>query len=221
MKPLHLLFAASLLLAACNTTGSVTYELTKDVSDPADASELVRQSLRVIERRLDAMGEEITDKSTTSTADKTTITLQTPHQEALDDLTSQLQAPFDLEFMAQTREGETADLSVEGHGGFKKQGITGDDILWVESRQQSGTDKGEVRILFTPEGKEKMAKLFKENKGRFIGLVVRGVLVSKLQVETDEMKDDIVIRDIPSAELAQVFADDVNVGLHVTFTPVP
>lgn len=221
MKPLHLLFAASLLLTACNTTGSVTYELTKNVTDPADASELVRQSLRVIERRLDAMGEEITDKSTVSAGEKTTVTIQSEHQEALDSLTNQLQEPFDLEFMAQTREGETPDLQVEGHGGFKKQGITGADILWVESRQQSGSDKGEVRILFTPEGKEKMAKLFVENKGRFIGLMVRGVLVSKLQVETDEMKDDIVIRDIPSYDLAQIFADDVNVGLHVTFTPVP
>ena len=50
---------------------------------------------------------------------------------------------------------------------------------------------------------------------------MRDQLVSTLLVDTDEVKDKIVIQSIPNPELAEIFSDDVNVGIHVTFTPVP
>jgi len=65
-----------------------------------------------------------------------------------------------------------------------------------------------------------MQQVFKENKGKSLGLFIRGALVSKLLVETDELKDDIVIRDITSHEIAEAFADDLTVGLHVRFLPI-
>ena len=66
-----------------------------------------------------------------------------------------------------------------------------------------------------------MKDLFAESEGKNIGIFIRNQLVSKLLVDTDELIDDIIITDIPTVQLANVFADDVNVGLHVTFTPIP
>ena len=40
-------------------------------------------------------------------------------------------------------------------------------------------------------------------------------------LEAEEIKESILITDIPSVLLAQIFADDLNVGLHATFTRDP
>lgn len=213
--------ATILLLSACaSTQASVTYKLGfSNFSDTEEIrTELIQQSLRVMERRLQAMNEPIIDKELN--VEDSTIALTVENEEALDVLTGDMQEAFDLQIMQEAAPAE-AEITVEGHGGFKSTGITGADLEWVNARQQEGSDMGEVRLVFTEEGRNKMSTLFQENVGKNIGLFVRGLLVSKLQVETAELKDEIVIRDIPLFELAQTFADDVNVGLHVTFTPVP
>jgi hypothetical protein len=219
----HAISAVSLLLlAACAAAGtSMTFNLTMDTTDIERREELGDAALRVIERRLDGMEAKILDSDVEVDADSASVTVEVDFPEALPELASQLAGPFSFEIMAQTPEGATPDVTVEGHGGFSKTGITGDDLEWVEGKVQEGTDFGEVTLIFTEEGRTKMADLFAKNNGKFIGLFVRGVLVSKMQVETDVLKDDIVIREIPTAELAEIFADDVNVGIHVTFTPVP
>jgi hypothetical protein len=45
-------------------------------------------------------------------------------------------------------------------------------------------------------------------------------MVSKLKVGTEKIADHIIISGIPSYTVAQIFADDVNVGLHTTFEPL-
>lgn len=221
MKKFTFSLVSLVLLAACGTSSSVTYTLEMDVTDMAQRQELAAQSLRVMERRLEAMGEVIDDQKISVEEDTATITISAEHAEALAELTSQLQQPFDFRVMSQAQPGETPELNVEGHGGFMSTGITGEDLEWVQGRAEQETGMGEVRLVFTPEGRAKMAELFSRMNGKVIGLFVRNQLVSKLQVDTAELKEDIVIREIPTAELAVVFADDVNVGIHVTFTPVP
>jgi preprotein translocase subunit SecD len=109
---------------------------------------------------------------------------------------------------------------VEGHGEFAATGITEEDMVWADAAEDE-QKKGVVRLTFTPQGSQKLAAVFKENKGKSIGIFVRDRLISKLTVQTDVIEDHIVIRDIPSSELARIFVDDLNVGLHVTFTKLP
>lgn len=210
-----------LLLAACTTSNSVSYNLEMDVTDPEKREQLGEQSLRVIERRLARMGEIPTAQNVEVNEDEAIVSITIETQEAIEQLTKELQEPFTFNVMAQAEEGEEADIEVEGHGGFVATPVTGEDLEWSEGRKEPGKATGEVRLVFTEEGRTEMADLFAAKKGKYIGIFVRGQLISKLLVDTDELKDDIVIRDIPSPELAQIFAEDVNVGLHVMFTPVP
>ncbi len=228
MKRLILLSSSALLLVSClgSSNGQLswfsttrTYSLAFDTEDQGLRQQLIWQSMDVINRRLESLGEK-TEDTQVKPGDETQITIKVSDAEIADALTAQLTDPFTLVVGAESA-AEGADYTIEGHGSFTKTDVTGDDIEWVQARQEPGTTTGEVRLIFTQEGRTKMAALFKTMKGKSIGIFVRDRLISKLNVETDELKDDIVISGIPDAELADIFADDVNVGLHVTFTPVP
>lgn len=218
MKRLFLCLALLPLLTACGNT-SVRYDVQLDTEDEERSGALLFASLRVIERRMANLGEEILDLDIKPVGEGNHIYVEANEKAALDVLTELITASFDLHIMKESSE-EEADQVVEGHGGFQKTGINHDHILWLKATEELG-GKGRVTISFSEEGRDSMAKLFEENEGKSIGIFVRNQLVSKLLVDTNELKDDIVITDIPTVQLANVFADDVNVGLHVTFTPVP
>lgn len=221
MKRLILAGTAILALAACTQSSTVSYDLTFRVDDPALQQQLTEQSLRVVERRLFLMQEDILDKSVQTGSGTARITIKTEHPEATDALTDDLTSPFEFAIMKEVPAGSGADITVEGHGGFAATDIGNDDLNWVQARTQPGTTKGEVRLVFTEEGRAKMAALFEEMNGKNIAIFVRDRLVSKMRVDSEELQDDIVIQDIPDPALAQVFSDDLNVGINVTFTPVP
>lgn len=223
MKRLLTLSIAILTLAACSQTPTVRYQLTMNTTKEADIVQLTQETFNVMQRRLERMQETIVDMKTKNEGSgSVVITLSTKNKEALDALSSQMQEPFTLEIMAQAEKGEKPDATVEGHGAFVKTGITAKDLLWVEADQEPGKkDLGRVHLVFTDDGRTKIGALFKRMKGKNIGIFVRGQLVSKLLVDTDVLRDDIVIQEIPSMELAQIFAEDVNVGIHVTVTPLP
>jgi hypothetical protein len=42
--------------------------------------------------------------------------------------------------------------------------------------------------------------------------------MAKMPIDTSEPKEEIVIAGIPVPDMAGIFADDVNVGTHVTFS---
>ena len=218
MRRLFPTLAVSLLLSACGDA-SVAYQLTFGVDDQDDQQALIEASLRVIERRLDRMEESILDKHVERDGSGSTLlSLTMTHQDAADTLTEELTRPFKLRIMAQTETG--GDLFVDGIGSFRETGITEEDLLWVQSRQRPDSNRGEVRLIFTPDGQPRMEELYRSMYQKNLGLFVRDRLISLMQVEQKELTDDIVIRDIPDPAMAGIFADDVNVGLHVTFTPV-
>ncbi len=218
MKRLLLSLALLPLLTACGSA-SVRYDVQMDTEDGELRSALLSASLRVIERRMASLGEAVLDLDVKKVGEGNQIIVEAEEESALGVLSDLLMAPFDLQVMNES-ELEVADQVVEGHGGFRKVGISQEHIVWLRSAEEPG-GKGRVTIIFSDEGREKMAEVFKDNKGKFIGIFVRNQLVSKLLVDTDELKDDIVITDIPTVQLANVFADDVNVGIHMTFTLVP
>ncbi len=221
MKRFISVLAVSMLLVSCSGKPVARFALSFDIADTNVQQALTLTSMRVVERRVEHLGEELVDKQINTKGSGTTLTLTLKTSEGIKALISELTAPFSMRVMVQTGSGETADISVEGHGSFRETGITEKDLEWVDARKDPVTGKGEVRMDFTADGKEKMKVLFKQVKGKNIGLFVRDRLVSQLHVETDIFPNTILIRDVPSAELAQVFADDMVVGLHVTFTLLP
>jgi|CXWL01.1.fsa_nt_gi hypothetical protein len=220
MKRLTLPLVVLMLLTACSSQKTAKFQLQFDVDDANVRQNLTLASIRVIERRLELMGATMIDKQIETKNDQVTLGITLEEKEAVSALTEELITPFHMRVMKQTGSGETADLSVQGQGNFSQTGVTEQDLQWVETHRDAD-GKGEVALLFTDEGKSKMLALFKKMVGKNIGIFVRDRLVSKLHVATDKFPDNIVISGIPSFDLAEVFADDMNVGLHVIFTPVP
>lgn len=214
---LSLLFTA-LLLSACGEV-TITYDLTIDDAYADQKSELAFAGMRVIERRLKRIGEEILEKDITANEGTPAITLTLGDKVARDILTEELLQPFTLRLMTEAVDGESADITVAGHGGFTETGLTEDHITWAEASPDTDPSKGHVTLTFTQDGRSIMKDVFAQNDGKYIGLFVRERLMSKLLVESPKLMDDIVIREIPSSEIAHIFADDINVGLHVSFTP--
>lgn len=210
------LLLATLFLSACGEV-FVTYNLHIDESFVDQKSELTLASMRVIERRLKRIGEEILEKDISAQNGTPSIILTLGDDVVRNILTEELLRSFTLQIMTEAKDGESADITVAGHGGFRETGLTEEHLLWAQATEDSDPSKGKVTLTFTDEGRALMQSVFAENSGKNVGLFVRERLMSKLLVESAELMDDIVIRDIPNIEIAHIFADDINVGLHVTF----
>ncbi len=206
-----------LFLVACGNV-KVGYELDLTTDDAERRAEVAAASVRMIERRLASIGEEIETPDIEKQGDMFHISLNLPDESLKDMLDQDLTSPFKLRVMIQTPE-EESDITVEGHGGFSESGLTENDLEWLHPEEEAN-GKGRITIVFTEEGRSKMEQIFEDNNGKFIGIFVRDQLVSKLLVDTDQLRDDIIITEIPTADLARVFADDVNVGLYAVFTPL-
>jgi hypothetical protein len=209
-----------LLLTSCGGT-ALHFTLTMNISEIAKRTELEEASKRVVERRLSRFELKTTDLSLAPNTDGTfALTFSLAEKETADQITKELLTPFSLEIMLFTgkdKEKDMGDLYVEEQGWFTKTGINEKSLVWA----QASTDewgKGEVALEFSPEGHALLSKTFREHVGGQLGLFVRDKLMSKLLIETKELKEKIVIDGIPSPEIAAIFADDVNTGVHVTFS---
>jgi preprotein translocase subunit SecD len=109
------------------------------------------------------------------------------------------------------------DLYVEEQGWFTKTGITQKHITWTEGGVDE-TGKGRVRLTFSEEGRALLSQVIRVHPNGIVGLFVRDNLMSKMQIEGAELRKEIVITGIPTPDIATIFADDVNVGTHVTFS---
>ena len=205
-----------LLLAGCEAQ-TFTYNVTLNTQDADKRSELIKAVRRVVERRLQAIGEE---PSIDVRNEQGQIIVDVDVEDPIvgETLTDQLQEPFTMRIMTQVADGK-GDVTIEGQGSFKESGITEKHLLWVTAGPDTNPEKGRVLLEFSEDGRKLMGQMFRQNSGKYIGLFVRNRLVSKLLVESSEVKETILITDIPSPILAEIFADDLNVGLYVIFTP--
>jgi len=206
----------TLVLAGCGSP-TVQLTLTYDTNDAEKQSELLQAATRVIGRRLSrwegVMPEQITAKQESGS---TLLTFDVNDTEARTTLMEEMLKPFSLTVMTLSTE-EKGDLYVEEQGWFNETGITQQHIGWVEA----GTDqkgKGSVRLNFTQDGLKLLNTILQANPKAVVGLFVRGRLMSKMQMEGVDLRQDILIQNIPTFELASIFADDVNVGTHVIFS---
>lgn len=209
----------SLALVSCGGS-TARFSLVFDTKEAMRVEELKNATERVISRRLEARDKKLEASKFQTVNDVTTMDVKTSDSEGLQLLKDGLVQPFKIEVLKQVEAGQ-GDIISEKFGEFKETGLKTEHFAWITagSRTFGAQEQGFVEIEFTPEGQAILKKIFTENQGEVIGVFVRGMLISKKLVESKDLQlNGITIDGIPRAELAEAFADDANVGLHVTFT---
>lgn len=225
MRKLLPLVLCTLLITGCVKTddATVSYKLTTDLTDASRIETLPTVVQRLLENRLIALDSFAREVKVTPEGDDymVTVTLSGSNMTVLDTLTERITEPLTIRFMKEVPL-EEADIIIADTEGYKETMLTEDHIVWLTHRTHPVLKNGEVIIEFSEKGKELRKQIFEENKGNNIGVFVKGRPIYKLLVDEndEEDTDTVVLRNIPNPEMAQIFADDMNVGLHVTFSPV-
>lgn len=217
LKQLFIIGGFSISLAACGTSLTLTAPATVDSTDPARIITLIQASERVLVRRL--AGAEVKNAvvSVSPTEGQgAMVTMKLPDTDALDTAKRILSDPFTFEMKLAVGVHENADGVEETD--WESTGIVGNMLVWIQPVRDPKTGDLGVEMLFDDAGQTALAKTFQENAGKDLGIFVRDLLVSKLTIGTDAVTESIIISGIPSAKIAEIFADDVNVGLHVHFS---
>lgn len=215
MRRILSLCCLSLLLAGCGSR-TVSFRLQTDLKDPVQNGSVLQAAQRVVERRADRLEVTVTDLSVAAQDDGSALLTFIMKEPQATQLSEELLKPFSLKIMLQSA-NDTGDLFVEEQGWFTATDITEKDIAWAESFTDKN-GKGVVELLFTENGLARLNAIRAKNPAGIIGLFVRDVLMSKMKVDGAKTLKTIAIGGIPSPEIAGIFTDDVNVGLHVTFT---
>jgi len=231
MKRLLACSALTLLLVACANTSTgaktVEYKLEIDVTDTARRAELAEAAGRVMERMVQSIGKTPENLEVQAKKKDPTVTMRVPDADTAGSLEESLKIPFSFRIM-ESSSVEEADVTIDETDasgkaitvGFRETGITEVDLDSIDAAQMPLSEFGEVRLNFTKEGLQTLQTVLSKNAGKRLGIFVRNRLISTMDVGTDSSKDVFVISNIPSFTVATIFADDVNVGLHVTFVPV-
>jgi preprotein translocase subunit SecD len=220
MKRLSALLIAGLFIAGCQAKASpISFRMTFDTTDEARQAELVAAARNVIALRSQAHEGDVREVTVDLEGAEPTITAHLTQVESAIALENDMIEPLKFRVMREAEEGEEGDLTVQNNEKpFVDLGMTEDDLDWVTSGTEEG--KGTISIMFTEAGAAKLEALFEANEGKHVGLFVRDQLASIYVPTANGLTSNIVIKGIPSAALAAVFADDLNVGSHITFTPI-
>jgi hypothetical protein len=212
----------SLLFSACGSNG-VTFNLQVDIVPGMDRQELLAASVRMMERRVQAVEQQegwqntLEDIDVTNAGDGAVMTVTLNESGVGPLLVEDVTRPFSFEFMVQVPQ-EEADVVVAETQGYKRTGLETSHVQML--RSQAAGDAAEVLVEFTAEGKTKKGEIFREHIGETMGLFVRGLPIYQFVVEQGDVSGDAFVIKVPQAGLAAVFTDDVNTGLHITFTSV-
>lgn len=210
-----LLIGSLLVLSACGSSVTQTYTVTSSFEETAANVDLFKATERVMTRRLagaDIKGGKVAIVPKDETTATMTVTVPASGASTVERITSE---PFT--FGIAIDHGLVKDPEGNDVTDWQPTGIDGSMLDWVRP-VQSSSEIG-VELMLNAKGRELLAAVFKANQGKDIGLFVRDLLVSKLKVNAPDPGEHIVIGGIPSEKIAGIFADDVNVGLNVTFTP--
>lgn len=225
MKKLLLpaLFALCITACGADTPTTLTYNVSFDTENTDRMNDLSLATRKVIERRLARIDGRLFDYDVkyNEETEETTIEVVVDSPESADVINAEMVAPFTFEFRTLVDEGQQtdSDIPVENMGYFRATGITKDDIDWVIGETTDTPEKtGRVLIGFNEAGIPKAKTLFTENEDVTIGIFARDRLIAAIPNPPKDFEQVIAIEGLPTGELAKVFADDMNVGIHMTFT---
>ncbi len=219
MKKLFpLLLGVALACSACAPKPvTLTYDLSfTEGTTPSRQMVLTRAVESVVKRKLKTLdADSVLVRTTLSASGVGLLTLQ-----ALSDQKEMIQGLLNEKFTFEIK-GEKKPLQkgeTPSPQNWEATGLQGDMLMWA-SDEGMANGKSAVVLEFTDEGKKILATVFQRYQGKSIGIFVRDILVSKLTVDGKVDPDRIAITGVPSAQVAKIFVDDVNVGLHVSFLP--
>ncbi len=220
MKKFLLPALFALILTACGESSTISMTGTFVTGGKDDKAELILATKSIAERRLARLDADLVDFDVTYNDDNTAdISISGSDKEAMQQLLMEMTTPFVIELRLEAEEFQEGDIEVENLGFFRTTGIGNEDISWVLSRTMEGAlEQGEVMIQFTEQGATKMQELFAGNVGKSVGLFIRGQLTANFAIQSENFGTSIVIPNVPSPELAKIFADDMNVGINMTFS---
>ncbi|MDD4319264.1 MAG: hypothetical protein PHW10_02990 [Candidatus Peribacteraceae bacterium] len=208
-----------LLLAGCAAGQETDLTLSFSETGNTRAPELLEAAERVATRRLESLGGPARGARALQEGSGAVLRLTVRDPALRETLVRELTSPFSFRLMMQAPR-EQATLWNDQFGGFAETGITEKDIAWADAGMQDET--GFVVISLTEEGLPKLKQVFRENMDKQIGVFVRDRLMSRKLVTEDDAENSVIqIDGIPSPTIASIFADDVVVGTHVTFRPLP
>ncbi len=217
--PIGILLGCALISACAPSTTQLQYEISVDRDAPAEVVNLIEASERVMKRRVAALGVQNPNVIAIPTGNSGgTLTIDVPDEQLVTRIRDILAEQFTFDMRLELKETTPDDQNAEEN--WEKIGVENQHLIGVQVVSDAKTGEVAVELLFSDEGRALLTNAFAKNKGRTVGIFVRGVLVSKLKIESGAVSDHVVISGIPSAFVAQIFADDVNMGLHVAFTPM-
>lgn len=223
MKKVFLPALFALCLTACGggTPTTLSYNVIFTTDNPDRMTDLSLATRHIVERRLARLDGALFDYDVDYDEEtaETIISVEVDSEESAMALNEEMTAPFTFEVRTLIEgEPEDGDIPVERVGYFRASGIDKTDIDWVVGETtEPPLNQGRVLIGFTDEGVEKAKALFADNTDNTIGMFVRDRLAAAIQGSPDEFERVLAITGLPSGEIAKVFADDMNVGIHMTF----
>lgn len=207
-----------LLLLGC-TKANTAFEIRIAPSGQDRREELLAAAARVVERRVQALGKTLQAKTVTPTESGAVLRFALPDTSTKDVLATQLAQPIDFRVMVEAP-AESADVRIDQIGNFKETGITEKVLQWIAVLGSPDGKTSSALLVFTPQGRGILENVFKENQGKQIAIFVRGRLITRKIITPQDQKGSMQIDGIPNPTIASIFADDVNVGTYVTFTPL-
>ena len=189
----------------------LTYNVTFKTDDAAHRAQLVQGLENVVKRRMEARKIEGAVASVVPTGEAATLTISNLNDEATkNEVTDLLAEPFSFDLRTTTVTNQSSEPSLDD---WEKTSITGEDLTWVEVLQDEASGHIGIELTFTEDGRQKLNAIMKEHNDETLGIFVRDFLVSKLKIDGNEIKEHIIISGVPNANIARIFADDVNVGI--------
>lgn len=210
------LTALFVALAGCAGPMTLTYSVTSNIAGDGQSFAVFEASERVMTRRL--AGADVRNAVVTvlpSGSGSAVMTLKVPDTEGAATADRILSEPFTFDIRL---EGPKLPEMLEDETNWLPTGVDGSMLLWVIPIANPDTQEIGVELQFNEQGRALLATAFQGNQGKSVGIFVRDLLVSRMMITTDEVAANIIISGIPSERVAQIFADDVNVGLHAIFT---
>lgn len=210
------LTALFVALAGCAGPTTLTYSVTSDIADDAKSFAVFEASERVLTRRL--AGADVRNAVVTvlpAGNGAAVMSLKVPDAEGAATAERILSEPFIFDIRL---EGPKLPGMLEDETNWLPTGVDGSMLLWVIPIANPDTQEIGVELQFNEQGRDLLEAAFKDNKDKSVGIFVRDLLVSRMTITAEAVTDHIIITGIPSEHVAQIFADDVNVGLHATFT---
>lgn len=205
-------------LTACGGASTLKFMVHTDIVDPAKAIEVFQASERMMTRRLPAADVKDTQvKVVPSGSGAAVMTIAVPNAAGAATIKRILGEPFTFDIRI---EGPKLPGAAEGETNWLPTGVDGSSLLWITPITNPNTQEIGVELQFTEEGRTLLSAAFQGNADKSVGIFVRDLLVSKMTISADSVTDYIIITGIPSERVAQIFADDVNVGLHAQFTQI-